>query len=251
MLDGKVLESGYADAADVFLVDVQRKDGKVAEVVYDGSSGECLGWTLLDDSMIGEKSAFEGMEIITPDLASELAVKTIAGDVITIDADTFDGYDAYAVEIDGINGKSYDVFVSLDGEILGYDEYDADEAKSIDAETAEYELKAMYSQEQRMQMADEGMALEDGSFPIKTVADLRNAVQAFGRAKDKEKAKAHIMKRATALSKEGLIPAAWLEDFKKQMDETSVEEKAADDEFLVSMMEFELLATEEDIKDLD
>jgi len=51
--------------------------------------------------------------------------------------------------------------------------------------------------------------MPDGSFPIKTVKDLKNAIQAFGRAKDPAKAKAHIKARAKALGKEDLIPDNW------------------------------------------
>lgn len=71
------------------------------------------------------------------------------------------------------------------------------------------EEKRDYSEETRMQMAEEGMALPDGSYPIKDRADLQNAIQAFGRAKDKEKAKRHIMKRARELDAEDMIPENW------------------------------------------
>ena len=72
--------------------------------------------------------------------------------------------------------------------------------------------KGMYSDEERMKLADEGMALPDGSYPIKNVEDLKNAIQSYGRAKDKEKAKAHIMKRAKELKAEDLIPENWNEE---------------------------------------
>lgn len=66
-----------------------------------------------------------------------------------------------------------------------------------------------YPAEQRKKMADEGQALPDGSFPIANEADLRNAIQSIGRAKDPAKAKAHIKKRAAALGLSDLIPEAW------------------------------------------
>lgn len=247
-IGGKALDSGYSDVADLFLVDVERKDGRIAEVTFDGTTGECLGWQLLDDNLLGEKSAYEPIELVSIEDAVELAAKTISGDVVNIDADNFDGFDAYAVEIDGIDGKSYDVFVSLDGKVLGYDEY---EGKTADE--AEMEIKRDYSEDARMEMAKEGIAMDDGSFPIKNVADLRNAIQAYGRAKDKEKAKAHIMKRARALMEEGLIPESWMGDVSKSLeDDIEVEVKAENDpEFLANLMEFELLATEEEIKSLD
>lgn len=63
--------------------------------------------------------------------------------------------------------------------------------------------------EERKKSADKGHALPDGSFPIETVEDLKNAIQAIGRAKDPAKAKAHIKKRARALGHEELIPDDW------------------------------------------
>lgn len=257
MLSGKVLDSGYADAADVFVVDVQLKSGKIAEAVFDGSTAECLGWQLLDENLLSEKSAMPNLDIISIETASAVATKTIFGDVVHVDADMFEGYDAYAVEINGVDGKSYDVFVSLDGEVLGYDAYEMDQQKSADLGLeAELKIKKMYTQDERDEMAKEGLALPDGSFPIADADDLKNAVQAFGRAKDKKQARAHIMKRARALAEEGLIPDNWLDGVKKSFnDNASDEEKAiVDNEFLADLMEFQLLAEEADIKspsDLD
>lgn len=66
-----------------------------------------------------------------------------------------------------------------------------------------------FSREKRKQLAQEGKALPDGSFPIVTVGDLRNAIQALGRASDKDKARRHIIKRARALRKTDMLPDDW------------------------------------------
>jgi ATP-dependent Clp endopeptidase proteolytic subunit ClpP len=66
-----------------------------------------------------------------------------------------------------------------------------------------------YSQEERERLAEKGHALPDGSFPIVDREDLENAIQAIGRAKDPDKAKAHIKKRARELGLEELIPEGW------------------------------------------
>lgn len=66
-----------------------------------------------------------------------------------------------------------------------------------------------YSEEERRELAEEGKALPDGSFPIADVEDLRNAIQSIGRAGDPDEAKAHIKKRARELDQEGLIPEGW------------------------------------------
>lgn len=64
---------------------------------------------------------------------------------------------------------------------------------------------------ERKKLAGQGAALKDGSFPIRNVADLKNAIQAFGRADENKKSlvKAHIKRRAKALGATNLIPEGW------------------------------------------
>lgn len=54
--------------------------------------------------------------------------------------------------------------------------------------------------------AEEGKAMPDGSFPIANVTDLRNAIQAFGRADNKSEVADHIARRARALDAGGELP---------------------------------------------
>lgn len=68
----------------------------------------------------------------------------------------------------------------------------------------------------REKAAERGEAMDDGSFPIRDQADLKRAIKAFGRAKDKPKAKRHIIKRAKALEKVDLLPEAWRETANKE-----------------------------------
>lgn len=67
-----------------------------------------------------------------------------------------------------------------------------------------------YDAETRKEFADKGWALPDGSFPIADEEDLRNAIQAVGRAADYERAKRHIIKRARDLGLEDLLPEDWV-----------------------------------------
>lgn len=246
MFEGKVLDSGYSAEADMFVVDVQAKDGRAVEVFVDGTNGEVLGWHKLDQDAFEQKSLLDEMMLIDFNEAAEIAVKSIEGSVVAVEPDVFEGYDAYAVEIDGIDGKSYDVFVALDGEVLGYDKYEPEEAEDIEAEAAEIALKRAFTEDQRTAMAKEGNALPDGSYPIVSKSDLQNAISAYGRAKDKDAAKRHIMKRAKELGAESMIPANWVaggaEMSKK--DDDSIE--VADNSFMASLLEFELLNAEED-----
>lgn len=71
---------------------------------------------------------------------------------------------------------------------------------------------ADYSPETRMDYARKGWAMPgDGAYPIANVADLKNAIRAYGRAAsgDKAKVRRHIMRRARGLGRADLIPSAW------------------------------------------
>jgi len=242
MFDGKVLDSGYSAKADMYVIDVQTKSGAVNEVFIDGTTAEVQGFHKLDNSVFEQKSAVGGLEMIQFHEAAEIAVKSIDGHVIGVEPDSFEGIDSYAVEIDGFDGKSYDVFVSLDGEVLGYDKYEMDEAEEIEAEAAEIALKRAFTDDQRNSMSKEGTAMPDGSFPIKSELDLRNAIQAYGRAKDKEAAKRHIMKRAKDMGKENLIPSNWV-----MGGGTEKKSDTVDASLMASLIEFELLQAETEI----
>jgi hypothetical protein len=90
-----------------------------------------------------------------------------------------------------------------------------DPAKSLETALAgvtaavEKVEKRDFSQDERDKAADAGQAMPDGSYPIKSVQDLKNAIQAFGRAKNKKAVKAHIKARAKALGAESELPDSW------------------------------------------
>jgi hypothetical protein len=70
-------------------------------------------------------------------------------------------------------------------------------------------IKRAFSADERQKLAASGAAMSDGSFPIENEADLKNAIQAVGRASDPAKARAHIKSRARALGATSLIPDDW------------------------------------------
>jgi hypothetical protein len=76
-------------------------------------------------------------------------------------------------------------------------------AASSNDKPAKYDFKT------RLKMAKSGTAMKDGSYPIADEEDLHNAVQAFGRAKNPDAAKRHIIKRARALKKVSALPESW------------------------------------------
>jgi hypothetical protein len=73
--------------------------------------------------------------------------------------------------------------------------------------------KADLSAPGRKKAAASGASMSDGSYPIKTKADLRKAIKAVGRGgADHDKIRAHIVKRAKALGLEAMVPSDWNPD---------------------------------------
>lgn len=66
-----------------------------------------------------------------------------------------------------------------------------------------------FTQVKRKKMASKGQAMKGGGYPIQGVQDLKNAIQAIGRAKNPAATKKHIKKRAKALGASQLIPDHW------------------------------------------
>jgi hypothetical protein len=116
----------------------------------------------------------------------------------------------------------------------------ADRASELSARVAETKAElANFSPAQRERLAKEGKALPDGSYPIRNGSDLKNAIQAYGRSKESDRAKVrrHIIKRARALGKTDLIPDEWKEaaeleaviaSLRERVSELAAEEPVAD-----------------------
>ncbi|WP_407146257.1 hypothetical protein [Bradyrhizobium sp. ORS 86] len=72
--------------------------------------------------------------------------------------------------------------------------------------------KRDFSDKQRKELAESGAAESDGSYPISNASDLKNAMRAYGRSKDKAKTKAHIRARAKALGLESELTPTFKRD---------------------------------------
>lgn len=70
-------------------------------------------------------------------------------------------------------------------------------------------FKREFDTKERRRMAQSGVAMEDGSFPIANRQDLANAIRSVGRAADYDKAKRHIISRARALNAISMLPEDW------------------------------------------
>jgi len=69
--------------------------------------------------------------------------------------------------------------------------------------------KADFSAQERRRIAAAGVAMSDGSFPIRNRGDLQNAISSIGRASDYDAARKHIISRAKALGLENMLPKDW------------------------------------------
>ena len=253
----EIIGSGYSNVDDMFVVDIKRADGPAIESFLSGD-GQELGWLRLDEDLLDEKS-LEGIEIVSKSDAEEVAQKAVQeleleGKVMGVMVDVFADEDVYVVEVE-TDQKSFDFFVSIDGKMLGYDEYEVEldteisEEDEIKALEAELEIKRMYSREQREAMAESGEALPDGSFPIADQADLENAIAALPRAADAQATTAHIIKRAKELGLEELLPEGMTEEVsetvEEEVDEAGAEKAALDSEILSALEEFQSMKLEE------
>jgi hypothetical protein len=84
---------------------------------------------------------------------------------------------------------------------------------NVTVKAQDADLTKGYNTADRKRMADTGQALSDGSFPIKTKADLRKAIRAVGRGgSDHDEIRKHIITRAHALGLEAMVPDNWNAD---------------------------------------
>lgn len=74
---------------------------------------------------------------------------------------------------------------------------------------AEAVTKREFSGKERRSAAARGHAMPDGGYPIESVGDLSNAIQAIGRAKNPDKTRSHVRRQAARLGRTDLIPESW------------------------------------------
>ena len=117
-------------------------------------------------------------------------------------------------------------------DFFGYSEEDRSEWTPWQKGLMPDSYKKDYSDKERASMSSTGAAMPGGGYPIKTVQDLKNAIQAFGRAKDPTAAKAHIKSRAHALGQDALIPDSWKSSTALSGLVASLQKGATDDQWM-------------------
>jgi len=212
LVKGDVLDSAFIKEGDMFVTAIRRKDGKIFDVYVD-SSGEIRGHNLVDSSTIYDPSV-DDLTMVTFDEAANIAMMHLQrkdSEVVSIQPAAFEGHEAYVVDIQCKTGESYDIYVGLDGTLLGYETLQEPDIQEIEAEAAEIALKNAYPYAVRIELAKAGIAMPDGSFPILSHFDLMNAVQASKRALNQKEVRDHIILRAKTIGREDSIPPSWVE----------------------------------------
>jgi len=237
LVKGDVIESAFIDKADMFVTTIRRKDGKMFDIYVD-KSGEIRGHSLVKASTIHDP-AVDDLTMVTFDEAANIAMSHLQrkdAEVVSIQPAAFEGHEAYVVDIQCKTGESYDVFVGIDGALLGYETLQEPDIEEIEAEAAEIALKSAYPLAVRSELAKAGIAMPDGSFPILAHADLLNAVQASKRATNQKDVREHIILRAKTIGHEDSVPPSWtevgaaeiqgsLDEFDKLLQELNSEEE--------------------------
>jgi 2'-5' RNA ligase len=180
---------GHDDSITVAMIEkAQMIDGLMH------ASGHFLNGTVDEaDEVIGLIAEFGkfGVSVDADDIA-EMSFDEEAG------VDTFDDPRVCSASIVSIPAFA-EAFVALGPHPVLDAEPDLDEEEDDLAEGGDEEEFRDVSQDERDERADDGTAMPDGSYPIANCEDLKNAIQAIGRAKDPEATKKHIRKRANAL----------------------------------------------------
>lgn len=158
MYDAEVVDSGYSEKYDKFVVDMRRKDGRLIEAYFTGS-GESEGW-----HPITEDTLTIGDDVIGGDEAIEIATGSIQGKALSVGVQMFEGQVAYCVEMDGEDGYSYDVFVDTDGKVLAMDQWEyetsalvADEQKSAEQSEIEAALMEFEALQMETELHEQGL----------------------------------------------------------------------------------------------
>lgn len=135
---------------------------------------------------------------------------------------------------DGIPAEVLKAMQSQLNDDMNDDDLEDGELNEDDVEKALAKLeevaKADFTAEQRQEMARNGEAMSDGSYPIPNRDYLEKAIHAVGRGKNNshDAIRAHIVKRAKALGATSLLPDSWNVQKEDRMSETAVPVKKED-----------------------
>ena len=186
---GNIREQHSAIAAGVATEYEQKADGHYIRArVIDPNSVKKVDAGVLKGFSIGIK----GARVIKDNIAKNGRI--IGGEIIEVSL----------VDRPANPNAKLTIAKALNGDLTAVEEY-----KEFKAPLPTEIFKREVSDEERKRLADRGAAMPDGSYPIANVADLKNAIQAFGRAKNPSAVKKHIIRRARALNAVDQLPEDW------------------------------------------
>jgi hypothetical protein len=110
---------------------------------------------------------------------------------------TFDVVKDGVVEKRGFASRAQAIDTAVDENVDADDDCEAD--------------KSDFSAGERQKDAEQGVAMADGSYPIRSAKDVVNAVRDYYRSGKKADVKAHIIARAKAIGAESALPDDWTE----------------------------------------
>jgi hypothetical protein len=110
---------------------------------------------------------------------------------------TFDVVKGDVVERRAFASRDEGIDTDVDGNADANDDCDAD--------------KGEFSAHERERGAKQGVAIQGGSYPIRSVKDVENALRDYYRSGKKPDVKTHIIARAKAIGAEGALPDDWTE----------------------------------------
>lgn len=149
------------------------------------------------------QTSIKSLESIDETLAEEITIETELSEIFYLKTEVDQVLKKYGFE-SLANEKGV---VLVDAKSMG--PLLIDELVKRLSELSGLSQKRLFNEESRDKLARSGMALPDGSYPIENESDLENAISAFGRAKNKARAKKHIIKRAVSLGRQDMIPEKW------------------------------------------
>jgi hypothetical protein len=192
--------------AESFIAGLRKKAGKA--VAQDDSSDDSDYSDYSDESDSSDEDS---------------SVEKDAGDDSGDDTDDLDAQAEQHERLSGVARQMGDMdahaFHSAEAGRLRAKMITARAAKTNTKKSAsDFIAKREFSDKKRAELAEKGHALPDGSFPIETKADIDNAVQSVGRAKDYDAAKKHIVARAKDLGAESQLPKEWNKKAKMEKD---------------------------------
>src|SRR3990167_8190280 len=102
-------------------------------------------------------------------------------------------------------------------------------ATEILTDLKEQTSKRLFTSQQRKTMASSGAAMPDGSFPVANKQDLKNAIQAIGRASNPEMTKGLPEEVRSELVKAQNLAASAMQELQKEREELRKEREARQD----------------------